>query len=48
MRRGSGMKAVEKRGLSLRLKVFEEYLGNLHHHLRTPIINENQLPSYGK
>ena len=44
MRLGSGMKGVEKRGLSLRLKVLKEYLDNLLHRLRIPVIDESQLP----
>ena len=40
MRRGSGMKGVEKRGLCLRLTVLKEYLDNLDnlpHRLRIPV-----------
>ena len=44
-RRESGMKGVEKRGWSLRLKVLKEYLDNLPHRLRRPMINESQLPT---
>ena len=37
MRRGSGMKGVEKRGLCLRLTLLKEYLDNLPHRLRIPV-----------
>ena len=43
MRRGSGMKGVEMRGWSLRLKVVKEYLDNHPHLLRIPVIDESQL-----
>ena len=38
MRRGSGTKGVEKKGLTLRLTVVKECLDDLPHHLRIPVI----------
>ena len=46
MRRGNGMKGVEKKGLSLHWTVVKEYLDNLPHRLRIPVVDEeSQLPT---
>ena len=44
MTRASEMKAVEKKGLFLYLKVFGEYLDNPPRRLRTPVVGERQHP----
>ena len=45
-RRGSGMKGVEKKGLSLHLKLLKECLDNFPHRLRIPVVDESMRVSF--